>query len=123
MNTPIDNNIANNDSKPGGSINHASCAFTVCPQSDTVTNIGDCVFTYKPGTVFVGSDKFNYRFCDTNGQCKIATATTDIELGEEMLLLMQRMILLKLPKIHPLISLQLRMIPIPMATLMLRPAV
>jgi len=66
---------------PDDNVDLGSCTVTSGPSSGTVTNNGNCIFTYTPEAGFVGTDQYTYEICDTDNNCDSATVTIVIIAG------------------------------------------
>ena len=79
-------NVATNDTQgtsdayDGDNYSITSSPLTTA-QGGTVTEISDGVFQYIPATNFIGTDSFNYSFCDTNNDCSTGTVFISVNLG------------------------------------------
>ncbi|MEM7286798.1 MAG: tandem-95 repeat protein [Actinomycetota bacterium] len=72
-------NVAGNDSDPDGNLNPSSASASTTPSSGTTTDNGNGTITYTPTANFFGADSFDYRICDTTGNC--ATATVNVTVN------------------------------------------
>jgi len=76
--TPVTIDVASNDYDDDGNLDPTTATAISSPGNGDLINNGDGSFTYTPDEGFCGYDSFDYKICDTDGLCDIATV--DIEV-------------------------------------------
>ncbi len=80
--TPVNINVAANDSDPDNNLvpstANTTCSGCSTPSHGTLTNNGNGTFTYAPNAGFTGSDSFVYQICDSTGLCDTATVNITV---------------------------------------------
>jgi VCBS repeat-containing protein len=83
--TPVSGNAASNDTPSGDGGNVWSLVnANGGAQHGTVTMNPNGTYTYTPHANYNGSDVFNYKLCDANGDCSNATVTITINTVDDM---------------------------------------
>jgi hypothetical protein len=75
---PIAGNVSSNDLDPDGDPLIVDSTPVSGPSNGTLTLNANGSFIYTPDPGFLGTDTFDYRVCDSNGECDIATVTIDV---------------------------------------------
>lgn len=71
-------NVIANDSDVDGNLDPNSAMNTSEPSHGSLTENGNGSFTYTPEGNFNGSDSFDYRVCDTAGECDTASVSITV---------------------------------------------
>jgi hypothetical protein len=78
MDTPVEIDVAANDTDPDGNLDPASADNISDPAHGSLVNNGDGTFTYTPDAGYTGSDSFTYEICDAAAECDTATVSITV---------------------------------------------
>ena len=78
--TPVDIDLAANDTDPDGDLDPTSITILSGPSNGSVIDNGDGTVTYTPDANYSGTDSFTYEICDLAGNCAVAAATVTAQV-------------------------------------------